>query len=211
MPAIAATEDEARPGRRSDTRDRVLTAAIELFGSRGYDSTSLRDIAAEVGIKAPAIYNHFESKEQLLGEAVAWMIGDFMANVVEPDDPSLGPADRIRGLMHRHIAFQLERGALVRANDLLVESDALRVKMAPEVAAKVRGDMRRYLDLLTELITDLKESGRAGYEVPRLGAFAIISMCDRVQTWYRPGAALDAAEVADHFWRFAEGGLGLSS
>jgi AcrR family transcriptional regulator len=210
MSAIATTEDDTKSSRRSDTRDRLLTAAIELFGTRGYDSTSLRDIASEVGIKAPAIYNHFDSKEQLLGEAVVWMIGDFMANVVEPDEPTLDAAQRIRGLMRRHITYQLDRGALVRANDLLVESDALRLKMAPEAAAKVRGDMRRYLDLLTELIADLKSTGRVSYEVPRLGAFAIISMCDRVQTWYRPDGALDEAQVAEHFWRFAEGALGLS-
>lgn len=210
MAAIAATEDETASNRRSDTRDRLLTAAIELFGSGGYESTSLRDIASAVGIKAPAIYHHFESKEQLLGEAVAWMIGDFMAHVVEPDDPNVEEAERIRGLMRRHITYQLGRGSLVRASDLLVESDALRLTMPPEAAEKVRGDMRGYLDLLTRLIAELKEQGRVSYEVPRLGAFAIISMCDRVQTWYRPGGRYNEAEVADHFWRFAKGGLGLT-
>jgi len=210
MTATAVTEDETASNRRSDTRDRLLTAAIELFGSRGYESTSLRDIASEVGIKAPAIYNHFQSKDQLLGEAVSWMIGDFMANVVGPDDPNDEATERIRGLMGRHITYQLSRGSLVRASDLLVESEATRLKMPPEAAERVRGDMRRYLDLLTSLIAELKRQGRVSYEVPRLGAFAIISMCDRVQTWYRPGGTYNEAEVADHFWQFAEGALGLS-
>jgi len=210
MSAIAVTEDTTGSNRRSDTRDRLLTAAIELFGSRGYESTSLRDIASEVGIKAPAIYNHFESKDQLLGEAVSWMIGDFMANVVGPDDPNDEASERIRGLMRRHITYQLGRGSLVRASDLLVESEAMRVKMPPEAAEKVRRDMRRYLDLLTQIIAELKELGRVSYEVPRLAAFAIISMCDRVQTWYRPDGAYNEVEVSDHFWQFAKGALGMS-
>jgi AcrR family transcriptional regulator len=49
-----------------NTKDRILEAAVQLFSDRGYDSVSMRDIANLVGIKAPSIYNHFGSKQELL-------------------------------------------------------------------------------------------------------------------------------------------------
>ena len=48
------------------TKERIINTAIMLFSDRGYDSVSMRDIAAEVGIKAGSIYNHFPSKVGIL-------------------------------------------------------------------------------------------------------------------------------------------------
>jgi len=48
------------------TKDKILRAAVRLFSDRGYDKVSMRDIAAAVGVKAASIYNHYNSKEELL-------------------------------------------------------------------------------------------------------------------------------------------------
>ncbi len=48
------------------TKDKILKTAIMLFSDKGYDKVSMRDIAAEVGIKAASIYNHFSSKHDIL-------------------------------------------------------------------------------------------------------------------------------------------------
>lgn len=52
------------------TRDRVLDAALSAFGTRGYDATSLDDVAAEVGITKQAILYHFPTKEELLRASI---------------------------------------------------------------------------------------------------------------------------------------------
>lgn len=49
----------------NSTKERVLNAALELFGSRGYDGVSMNDIAEAVGIRAPSLYKHFPGKEAL--------------------------------------------------------------------------------------------------------------------------------------------------
>lgn len=52
--------------RQADTKQRIFNAAAKLFAQRGYPDTSIRDIAAEVGIKGSALYNHYGSKEEIL-------------------------------------------------------------------------------------------------------------------------------------------------
>ncbi|MFI9721097.1 TetR/AcrR family transcriptional regulator [Streptomyces sp. NPDC052396] len=52
--------------RRSDTRERIQEAALELFVHRGYEKTSLREIAEELGVTKAALYYHFKTKEDIL-------------------------------------------------------------------------------------------------------------------------------------------------
>lgn len=47
------------------TKDRALEAALDLFSRKGYQATSMGDIAAALGIKAPSLYKHFQGKEEL--------------------------------------------------------------------------------------------------------------------------------------------------
>ena len=47
------------------TKQKILAESLRLFSERGYDSVSVQDIAAAVGIKAPSLYNHFKSKEKI--------------------------------------------------------------------------------------------------------------------------------------------------
>jgi len=53
---------------RGVTRERILDVALELFNEQGYDKTSLREIAARLGVTKAALYYHFERKEDLLLE-----------------------------------------------------------------------------------------------------------------------------------------------
>ncbi|MEV0683274.1 helix-turn-helix domain-containing protein [Nocardia sp. NPDC050378] len=53
-------------GRRSDTKDRIRAVAMELFAERGYEKTSLREIAERLGVTKAALYYHFRTKEDIV-------------------------------------------------------------------------------------------------------------------------------------------------
>ncbi|MFW0786436.1 helix-turn-helix domain-containing protein [Gordonia sp. CPCC 206044] len=52
--------------RRSDTRERIRSSAMQLFAERGYDKTSLREIADSLGVTKAALYYHFRTKEDIV-------------------------------------------------------------------------------------------------------------------------------------------------
>lgn len=79
MPVDAENAEKMTKGER--TAQRVLDAAEELFAVQGYDGTSLREIAAQAGIREPGLYNHFASK-QALYEAVLYRALNPMAQAL---------------------------------------------------------------------------------------------------------------------------------
>jgi AcrR family transcriptional regulator len=59
----------------NETRDRILSVALELFTDEGYDKVSLREVAEEVGVSKAALYYHFSSKEEILKTLVEPLVG----------------------------------------------------------------------------------------------------------------------------------------
>ncbi len=68
---------------RSDTRERIISVALELFAEQGYEQTSLREIADRLGVTKAALYYHFKTKDDIvhgivesmaapIDEAIAW-------------------------------------------------------------------------------------------------------------------------------------------
>ena len=99
MPAAAPALAPAPPSRRyggERTAERILDAAEELFAERGYEGTTLRDVATRVGVRPPSLYNHFASKDALYAAVLERGIGPVMVLLArtaaapesEPSDPA---------------------------------------------------------------------------------------------------------------------------
>lgn len=75
------TSRKRRKGAR--TAERILDAAEELFAEHGFAGTTLRDVAARVGVRNPSLYNHFSNKESLYAAVLERGIGPVLETLSE--------------------------------------------------------------------------------------------------------------------------------
>lgn len=61
-------------GRRTDTRERIQRVALDLFTERGYDRTTLQEVAERLEITRPALYYHFRTKEDILTSVIEGLL-----------------------------------------------------------------------------------------------------------------------------------------
>jgi len=186
------------PGSKGgETKRRILDTAITLFAERGFQSCTMRDIAAAVGIKAPAIYNHYSSKEQVLAAAMEHIMGRFMRSLLEELEEK-PVEDWLQSIVCAHVTFQLEYPRHSQASDSLLNAPNKKDMLPRPVYRRLVGVQRSYVDLLTALI-QLSAPRRSKLD-DRISAFAIAAMCDRVVGWYDPDGPLEIGQVADRSW-----------
>ncbi|MEV4019393.1 TetR/AcrR family transcriptional regulator [Nonomuraea angiospora] len=198
-------EPSPRRGRGRPGHDQaaVLRAAVELFNRKGYDATSMGDLAKELGLTKPAIYHHVTSKEQLLGQALDDALDELTAVVTEASRDQAGGTS----------AYERLREVLRRSVEVLVAHQPsvtllLRVRGNSEVELAAL-ERRRWLDdRLAALVTDAVAEGALRDDVPAtLVSRLLFGMVNSLVEWYRPDGAYDRAMVADAITAIAFDGL----
>src|SRR5699024_698579 len=93
------------PGRPGYDQEAVLRAAIDMFNKRGYDATSMGDLARYLGLMISAIYHHVASKEHLLRQALDEAL-DGLSSAVETaraDHRSGTAGERLRATLYQAV------------------------------------------------------------------------------------------------------------
>lgn len=194
-------QEPARRGRPPRfTPEELLDRVVAEFNARGYDATSMEDVARATGMTKSAVYHHVAGKEALLHLALSRAVDALFAVLDEPGSTE-GPAvDRL--------AHVVRRAAQVLADLLPYVTLLLRVRgnTATEQWALQR---RRELDhRLTELVQEAIDAGALRRDLdPRLVSRLLFGMVNSVSEWYRPDGVHDADDVADSVVAMAFEGL----
>lgn len=187
------------------TSVRVLKVALSLFAEHGYAATSIRDIAAGVGVKGATIYTHFPSKEHILAELCrlgheAHYRGLRTAVLNTGGDP----IDQITAYVQAHVGFHATYPMLgVVANS---ELHALGKDLS-ESTLLLR---HQSVDLLREIIDRGVASGEFHVPDTWLAVAAIGGMGIRVAYWFSTDHRLSQKQVADGYAEFALRMLGAT-
>jgi len=175
---------------------------VELFNRRGYDATSMGDLAKELGLTKPAIYHHFRSKEELLEAALDDALDELTAVVEEAarSTEDTSAYERLREVVRRSVEVLVAHQPSVT---LLLR---VRGNSPIELAALER---RRWLDdRLAELVADAAEEGALRDDMPpALVSRLLFGMVNSLVEWYRSDGAFTPATVADAIAAVAFDGL----
>ena len=182
-------------------RTRILDEAARLFLARGYEGTTLRDIADAAGVKAGSIYYHFDSKESLLLDVlqrgISVMEDAFHAAADETRDAA--GYERIRAHVRGHLSALFDHGPYTT-------NHVSAFHIAPEsVRAEVIPDRDRYERLWAELLAELRRSGEIVSTVPLgLSRLALFGAMNFAVEWFDPARGnLDELVdvIARQYWQ----------
>ena len=90
-----------------DSRQEILRTAARLFQQRGYDATSMNDVAAALKLSKGGLYHHFQSKDEILFEIMNHAMEITQDRVLNPVRSIVDPEERLRALIRLHIEVVL--------------------------------------------------------------------------------------------------------
>ena len=180
-----------KSGSRADvTGPAIRRAAETLFAKHGYAAVSMRQIAAEVGVRAGAIYLYTPGKQTLLFELMRDHLEALLEEVgrASADD---GPVNELNAFIRCHVGYHFDRRDAVFLAYMELRN------LSAENFALIEGLRRKYEDQLERILVDGKREGCFAFEDSRVVTMALIAMLAGVHVWFRDGGRLSRNEVEE--------------
>jgi AcrR family transcriptional regulator len=196
---IVADNDGTQPGhprarkepatpRGGVTRTTILENSARLFALKGFDGTSLQDIADAMGLTRQSVYHYFRSKEELLATLVAEsseLTADRLRAINRA--PDLEPVEKLRQVTAEIVRERMEHPERFR---MLERSES---SLPEPIASAHRAARRAVLSEVSAVIAEGIRGGQFRECDERVSALALLGMCNWIAWWYRPDG-LDSPE-----------------
>lgn len=182
------------PNAERKPREERLTelrhTAAQTFYERGYDATSLQEIADRLGLLKGSLYYYIESKEDLLFDVVSSVHREGLAVVQECVNGSGGPLDRLERVIVAHVAHACRN--LVPTAVFLREFSAL----SEDRQQEIMGTDHSYQGVFRDLLAQAQEQEllRPGID-PKIAALSILGSTNWIYRWFRPDGPYTPEEI----------------
>jgi TetR/AcrR family transcriptional regulator, cholesterol catabolism regulator len=175
------------------TRDEILVAAAGIIGEKGFDATSMQDIANAVNLQKASLYHHFSSKQEILLALLDHALYLLTDRLEDVRSSSISPKEKLRQAMVAYLQVIASQQNL--ASVLLLEYRALEPDLREQHV--LRRD--RFEHLWRDLIDEGMDAGMFYCEDSSLAGRAILGVLNWAVTWYRRDGPSSAEEIADQF------------
>ncbi len=171
-------------------RGQIVRESARLFRERGYDATSVRDIAAATGLQSGSWVYHFRTKQDILAAVMEEGLQQALERIEAIGREGLSPREHFRALLRTHLDTLLGPGQDF-IPVLLYEWRSLE----PEARPRIVELQRRYEAVWDEVIGTLRRTGEwaAPTSIDRLLMFGALNW---IAHWYRAGGPLDVATLS---------------
>ena len=177
-------------------RAQLVRESARLFREKGYDATSVRDIAAATGLQSGSWVYHFRTKQDILAAVMEEGLQQALERIEAIAREQLAPREHFRALLRTHLDTLLGPGQDF-IPVLLYEWRALAKKSRPRVVAL----QRRYEAVWDKVIAQLQRSGEWA-QPTRIDRLLMFGALNWMAHWYRPDGPFDVAQLADEAERF---------
>jgi AcrR family transcriptional regulator len=181
--------------RHDEKLQQILKASAQIFADKGFDSTSIRDIARATGMSLAGLYYYFRTKEELL----CLIQERCLLTLVENWEKSAAEGKSARGrvglFVENHLGFFLHN-----MNEMKVMSHE-DSSLTGEYQKRVLRLKRRYVKVLMDLVEDLQREEKVEKLDVRVAALSLFGMMNWIYTWYNPDRDLPLGALIEQMLR----------
>jgi AcrR family transcriptional regulator len=188
------------PARRRYDTESLLEVAVDVFTTRGYDGTSMEDLARASGLSKSSLYHHIEGKEQLLRFALERAVEPLFAVTREPGATSGRAIARLEHVVRREVEVLADRLPYVTL--------LLRVHGNTEVERWALEQRREFDRFVASLVRAAAREGDVRDDLdPAVVTRLLFGMINSLVEWYRPDAPMTPMDLGASIVRLAFDGL----
>ena len=179
----------------------IYRTAAQIILRKGYDATSVNDIANALGMTKAGLYHYINGKKELLFDIMNFGLWELDEEVAAPARAINDPAERLRFIVDAH-ARLVTRGQ--GAITILVDEVTA---LTPAQQRKITQSKRKYFDFLRDTLNELKTAGKMQDVDTTAAAFSLLGMINWLSRWFQQGGALNEEQAAEQIVRIALHGL----
>jgi TetR/AcrR family transcriptional regulator, cholesterol catabolism regulator len=174
-------------------REQIRQLAAEMFFDRGYEATTMRELAAAIDIKTASLYYFFPNKEEILFELIESVVRQLIVGAKHLIAREQTPEHRLAGVVVNHVVLHAMRPKESTLGDSELRS---LTKQHLRMNVRHRDDYER---LVVGVLEDGRDTGTFSLIDTKLTAYALIAHSSHVGTWYRAGGRLSLQDVAEAY------------
>lgn len=197
---------QRRPVRGRARRDDVLDAALAIFVDRGFLGTTMEDIGEAVGMRAPSLYKHVRSKQELLAELMSRAIADVHRGLQSAVGSTADPELRLRRAMETHVRYH----AVHRLDAMLSANELPNLEPGP-LRERILAERDRYEAAFVDVVRAGVHAGAFDVARPKITALALLDLGSGVSVWFRDDGELTVDELAFHYSDLAVRMVGITN
>lgn len=172
-----------------DRLARIYRTAAGIIVRKGFDATSMNDIASAVELTKAGLYHYVRGKRDLLFAIMQFAMDIVDQRVLEPAQSIRDPEERLRFILARHAGMT----KYVKEITILAEETAALTEQHRQVIVQRK---RRYFDFVRQTLQELKDEGKLrSYDVT-VATLNILATVLGISRWYNPDGPLSSEDIA---------------
>lgn len=187
--------------KEGEKRREICRIAAELFVEKGFEKTTIRDIAGAGNMNSSALYYYFEDKESILYEILTEIMDNSLEQMYEIEQSALPAREKINEAIKLHT--RIYGVDPIRMGLIVFNQKSLN----PEHWEEIKRKQKEYMRIVAGILEEMRGKGEIADLDPTVCTFALFGMVQWAFGWYRPEGAIKPDRLSDIFTRIFTRGI----
>lgn len=175
----------------STRKDQIVKTAAKLFKEKGYSAVTMRDLASEMGIKAASLYNHINSKQDILNTIIMSLAEEFTAEMKIISTSKESSINKLKQIIAVHVRISSQNSYGMAA----LNNDWMHLEAQIDYYKKLRNN---YENDFKTILTDGIKAGEIVDAKPEIMMFSILTTLRSLYIWIPKKEEIKINELTQH-------------